>query len=55
MLKLVASSPQVSLDVHSTSSTGHQTGLAVTTARQHGVVADLDGARRHGAGAAGVR
>jgi Leucine-rich repeat (LRR) protein len=41
MLRLVASSTQVSLDVHSTTSAGHQTGLAVTTARQHGVVGDL--------------
>ncbi|MDB5319040.1 MAG: cya 2, partial [Phycisphaerales bacterium] len=40
MLKLVASSTQVSFDAQSTTSTG-QTGLVVTTARQHGLVGDL--------------
>ncbi|HEY7116497.1 MAG TPA: SdrD B-like domain-containing protein [Tepidisphaeraceae bacterium] len=41
MLRLVASSTQVSLDVQRTANTARQTALLVTTARQHGVVGDL--------------
>lgn len=41
MLRLAASSTSVSMNVQSAASTSRQTGLAVTEARQQGVLADL--------------